>query len=111
MIVRLVKMTFRDEEVPRFQQLFDGWRRRIIAFHGCHKLELLHDASDPRIFFTHSEWESAADLDAYRNSPVFGDVWPVVKPLFAAPVEAWSLEREHTMVATPPQTDRKPPLA
>lgn len=97
MIVRLVKMTFRSGEIATFQQLFEGWRHRIIAFPGCRRLELLHDVSEPGIFFTHSEWDSEKDLEAYRNSAVFADVWPVVKGLFAARAEAWSLHREHSM--------------
>lgn len=97
MIVRLVKMTFRQEEVARFQELFESWRHRIIAFPGCLHLELLHDLQDPRVFFTYSEWRSAIDLEAYRRSAVFSEVWPVVKGLFEAPAEAWSMDREHRM--------------
>lgn len=97
MIVRVVKMTFRPEEVARFQDLFEGWRHRIIAFPGCQHLQLLHDLHDPRVFFTYSEWNGPADLEAYRRSAVFSEVWPVVKGLFAAPAEAWSLDREHRM--------------
>jgi quinol monooxygenase YgiN len=97
MITRLVKMTFRGEEVGRFQELFEGWRHRIIKSPGCHRLELMHDLNDPRIFFTHSEWESADDLEHYRRSATFAEVWPVVKALFAERAEAWSLEVEHRM--------------
>jgi len=99
MIVRLVKMNFRPEEVERFLDLFEGWRHRIIAFPGCRRLELLHDATEPGIFFTHSEWESPADLEAYRKSSTFADVWPVVRSLFAARAEAWTLHIEHRMNA------------
>jgi len=97
MIVRLVKMNFRPEEVGRFQELFEGWRHRIIAFPGCRKLELLHDTLEPGIFFTRSEWDSPEDLEAYRTSSTFADVWPEVRSLFAARAEAWTLHREHRM--------------
>ncbi|MBX2983325.1 MAG: antibiotic biosynthesis monooxygenase [Flavobacteriales bacterium] len=99
MIVRFVKMTFRPEEVEHFQELFEGWRHRIIATPGCRELELLHDISEPGVFFTRSEWESQDDLEAYRGSEVFAEVWPTVKSLFAAPAEAWSLHVEHRMNA------------
>lgn len=102
MIVRLVKMTFRQEEAAHFQALFNAWRHQIIAFPGCRKLELLHDATEPGTFFTRSEWDSAQALEQYRNSSVFADVWPVVKPLFAAKAEAWSLHREHHMHTAQP---------
>lgn len=100
MIVRIVKMTFREDEVTNFQELFEGWRHRIIAFPGCVHLQLLHDRKDPRIFFTYSVWEEEARLAAYRDSEVFASVWPVVKKLFAAPAEAWTVDREHTMAAS-----------
>ncbi|MCO6483717.1 MAG: antibiotic biosynthesis monooxygenase [Flavobacteriales bacterium] len=97
MIVRLVKMTFRRGEEERFQALFEDWRHRIIASPGCLLLELLHDAKDPRIFFTRSEWASADFLEGYRRSPVFAEVWPVVKAMFAEKAEAWSLCSEQLM--------------
>jgi quinol monooxygenase YgiN len=92
MIVRLVKMTFREGEVARFRELFEGWRKKIIAFRGCEQLELLQDRDDPRVFFTRSIWRGPADLEAYRTSTTFGEVWPVVKELFDAPPQAWTLE-------------------
>lgn len=102
MIVRLVKLTFHPEHVARFQELFEDWRHRIIAFPGCTHLELLHDVQRPGVLFTYSVWRSADDLEAYRNSDVFTSVWPVVKPLFAAPAQAWSTQREHAMDAPTP---------
>jgi quinol monooxygenase YgiN len=97
MVVRIVKMTFAPEHIGRFTELFEGWKPRIRAFPGCRHLELLHDAGDPRIFFTYSHWDGPDDLEAYRRSDVFGEVWPVVKTLFAAPTEAWTLHREHLL--------------
>ncbi len=95
MLIRIVKMTFRPEEVGHFQELFEGWKPRIRSFPGCRHLELLHDVNDARTFFTYSYWDGPNDLEAYRVSEVFASVWPVVKGLFAAPAEAWSVDREH----------------
>lgn len=97
MIVRLVKMTFKPGESDRFRELFEGWRHRIIRMPGCQRLDLLHDGSDPCIFFTHSEWVSAEHLEAYRHSDTFAEVWPIVKSMFAEKAQAWSLQREHEM--------------
>lgn len=94
MVVRIVKMTFREEHVPEFQRLFAGWKARIRAFPGCRHLELLHDTADPRVFFTYSHWDDADCLERYRRSAVFSEVWPTVKPLFAAPTETWTVARE-----------------
>ncbi len=93
MIVRIVKMTFKPAEVATFRTLFEGWKPRIRAFPGCQHLELLADVDDPGVFFTYSHWDGPSDLDAYRDSEVFASVWPTVKGLFAAPAEAWTLER------------------
>ena len=93
MVARIVKMTFRPAEVRRFRELFDGWSPRIRGFPGCRYLELLHDVDDPRVFFTYSHWDGPEDLEAYRVSPVFAEVWPVVKELFAEPAEAWTVQR------------------
>ena len=95
MIIRIVKMTFEPEHIGRFPALFVGWKPRIRSFPGCRHLELLHDVDDPRVFFTYSHWDGPSALEAYRVSDVFADVWPVVKALFAAPAEAWTVDREH----------------
>ncbi len=101
MIARVVRMCFRAEEAEAFLALFEGWRHRIIAMPGCLHLELLRDTDDPRIFFTYSLWRSADDLEHYRRSPVFAEVWPVVKALFDSPAQAWSCARLHPMDAMP----------
>ena len=97
MIVRIVKMTFRPEEVTRFQELFVDWKPQIRNFPGCLHLELLHDVNDPRIFFTYSHWDDPADLENYRVSEVFGSVWPKVKQMFDQPAQAWTVAREHVL--------------
>jgi quinol monooxygenase YgiN len=97
MVTRLVRMTFRPGEEARFEALFEGWRHRIRAFPGCRHLELWRDGRRPQVYFTYSLWDDAAALEAYRRSPVFAEVWPTVKALFAEPAEAWSVERLHRM--------------
>lgn len=97
MVIRLVKMTFKPGEADRFLELFEGWRHRIRAFPGCRHLDLWRDQQDPRVFFTHSHWDAPSDLEAYRRSSVFSEVWPTVKALFDAPAEAWTVERMQHM--------------
>ena len=41
---------------------------------------------------TLSFWNAQDDLDIYRKSALFGEVWPASKALFAAPPEAQSYE-------------------
>ena len=97
MIIRIVKLTIRSEEIANFQDLFTGWEPRIRSFPGCRYLALLHDVNDPRVFFTYSHWDGPDDLEGYRNSELFARVWPRTKALFAAPPEAWTVEREREL--------------
>jgi quinol monooxygenase YgiN len=91
-MLRLVKMTFRPEEVENFQKIFEENRNRIAAFPGCESVELRRDISTPEIFFTISKWRSAEDLEKYRKSELFAGVWSRTKILFASKAEAWSLD-------------------
>ncbi len=90
-ITRLVKMTFRKEEVETFQKIFSENKKFIAAFEGCLHLELQRDVNAPNIFFTISKWRSEKELDNYRNSELFKNVWAKTKVLFGEKAEAWSL--------------------
>ena len=92
MIRRLVKLTFREEEVPAFLALFERTKDRIRNFPGCRHLELWRECDQPNVFFTFSIWDSQSDLDQYRSSELFGQTWKQTKALFAAPPQAWSLD-------------------
>lgn len=90
-LIRIVKMTFRPEAIADFQQIFDERKERIAAAPGCDSVELLHD--DGNIFFTYSVWEDEVALETYRSSELFQSTWTLVKPLFAARPEAWSVRK------------------
>ncbi|ALD21403.1 putative quinol monooxygenase [Hymenobacter sp. DG25A] len=91
MLIRIVRMSFRPEAVVEFQAIFQQSEEAIRSRPGCLYLELWQDADTPTIFCTHSHWESAAALDAYRQSELFGQVWPATKRLFSAPPLAFSV--------------------
>lgn len=90
MIVRLVKLRFREIEVESFLNNFQEVKNKIRNFNGCHYLELLRDENDPCIFFTHSHWESNEALESYRNSDLFKNIWSETKIKFDGKPEAWS---------------------
>jgi autoinducer 2-degrading protein len=92
MFTRIVKMTFEIEFIPAFLDSFDKVKDKIRAFEGCEFLELYQDKKDPTIFFTYSRWRSEVDLDNYRNSELFQQVWSLTKSLFRAKAEAWSVD-------------------
>lgn len=92
MLIRIVRMSFRTEAVAEFEEIFRQSEAAIRSMPGCLHLELWRDVDNPAIFCTHSHWESAAALEAYRKSAVFGQVWPKTKRLFAAPPLAFSVQ-------------------
>lgn len=92
MLVRLVKLTLKKENIASFEQIFEETKDSIKGFSGCEHLELLKDLNNQNVFFTHSHWNSIEDLDYYRNSEFFKKVWTKTKVLFEEKAEAWSLE-------------------
>lgn len=94
MIIRVVRMTFKEDAVDQFLQIFDASKDKIRSFPGCQHLQLLADAHQPNIYSTYSIWEAEADLNVYRNSELFGKVWPETKLLFSAPPVAHSYKQE-----------------
>ncbi|MDQ7916141.1 antibiotic biosynthesis monooxygenase family protein [Mesonia sp. MT50] len=93
MIVRIVKMSFKEEEIENFLALFQSKKQYIRGFEGCTFLELYQDKHNPSIFFTYSYWESEANLESYRHSALFKEVWTATKIKFNAKPEAWSLDQ------------------
>lgn len=97
MIIRVVKMVFRLEEVEAFKILFEERKSLIRNFEGCTHLELWQDKNQPHLFITYSWWDSEAHLNAYRNSHFFDDTWALTKQKFAAKPEAWTVEQLHRL--------------
>ena len=91
-LIRIVKMTFHEKEIETFRHIFEERKERIASFPGCSNLELLHGGN---IFFTYSVWDDEASLEKYRNSELFRSTWALVKPLFSAKTEAWSVRKEY----------------
>lgn len=92
MIKRIVKMTFLPEHVPQFLELFDQVRDRIRDQPGCHHVELWRDIHSPNELMTYSIWESEEDLNAYRETALFEEVWRITKSYFADRAQAWSIQ-------------------
>ena len=91
MLKRIVKMTFRKEEVEVFKQIFANNWKLIRGFEGCSHVELLQDKNNPCVFFTYSIWKDEIAVENYRNSELFKRVWAGTKVLFDGKPEAWSL--------------------
>jgi quinol monooxygenase YgiN len=93
MLIRIVKLTLRKENIASFEQIFEETKDFIRNFEGCLSLELYQDREHPNIFFTYSHWEKEDNLDAYRTSDFFRNVWGKTKLLFDDKPEAWSVNR------------------
>lgn len=92
MIIRIVKMTFREEEIAPFLAKLATRQDRIRAFEGCSYLQVLQDKQHPNIIFSHSYWTDEAALNKYRTSAFFKETWQFTKPKFSDPAEAWTLQ-------------------
>lgn len=97
MFVRIVKLTIGEENISSFEKIFEQQKQTIRNFEGCSFLELYQDRNDPRIFFTYSYWESEENLEAYRQSDFFRNVWSKTRELFTAKPEAWSLNKKSSL--------------
>jgi heme-degrading monooxygenase HmoA len=71
MFIRIVKMSFHEENIPKFLENFDSIKEKIRGAAGNRFLELYQDKNNPSIFFTYSYWESENDLENYRKSAFF----------------------------------------
>ena len=91
MFVRIVKLSFHEEHIPAFLENFDLMKEKIRNVEGNRLLELYQDKTNKSIFFTYSNWETEQDLENYRNSELFYDVWTFTKKLFNGKPEAWSV--------------------
>ena len=92
MLLRIVRMTFREDKTDDFLSVFNSNSTRIRNFPGCEYLKLMRDHHHTNIFVTYSKWRSQADLDSYRDSELFASVWKTTKSYFAEKPVAFSLE-------------------
>lgn len=91
-------MSFHHENIPAFLENFDLMKEKIRNAPGNRLLELYQDKNNPEVFFTYSFWEEESDLENYRNSELFYDVWQFTKKLFNAKPEAWSVDQLVSLV-------------
>jgi autoinducer 2-degrading protein len=93
MFIRIVKMSFAEENIPAFLENFELIKEKIRNAPGNRLLELYQDKNNKCIFFTYSYWETDEDLENYRKSELFSTVWAFTKKLFNDKPEAWSVDK------------------
>ncbi|MGV6862691.1 MAG: putative quinol monooxygenase [Putridiphycobacter sp.] len=85
-------MTFKSEHIQDFESYFLSIQSKVAGQPGCHGVKLLKEQNGTGVFFTYSTWDSVEDLNAYRHTETFGQIWPTVKSWFAAKAEAWTVD-------------------
>ncbi len=93
MFTRIVKMQFKSERVDEFVQHFDSVKEKVRNQPGCRSVVLYQDKFESNVFFTYSLWENESDLESYRKSDFFKEVWQHTKQLFVNKPEAWSVDK------------------
>ena len=93
MFVRIVKMSFHPEHIEQFLANFEKKKQFIRNSPGCRLLELYRGKQDSNIFFTYSYWDKEEDLENYRHSKLFKEVWAETKVLFNDKPQAWSVDK------------------
>ena len=93
MLIRIVRMTFQEDKIDHFLEIFNRSKYLIRGFEGCQHLELLRDKNAPNVMLTYSYWLSEEHLNAYRGSDLFKTTWAATKALFADKAVAFSSER------------------
>ena len=98
MLVRIVKLSFHQDKIPAFLENFELVKNQIRNFPGNRLLELYQDKTNTSIFFTYSYWDSEEDLENYRKSELFTEVWDFTKQLFNDKPGAWSVDKLDRLV-------------
>jgi heme-degrading monooxygenase HmoA len=83
MLIRIVRMTFQEDRVEEFLEIFNRSKHLIRSFEGCQHLELWRDKNAKNMMLTHSYWLSEEHLNAYRDSTLFKTTWAATKVLFS----------------------------
>lgn len=91
MIVRIVKLHFHEDKIQDFLDFFEGIKWQVAKQPDCLGMKLLRDKDHQNIVFTYSHWKDEKALNTYRDSELFGQVWPTIKPWFKEKAEAWTV--------------------
>ena len=93
MIIRIVRMHFKEAGEGEFITIFHASKEAIRSFPGCTHLQLFKDINNEHTYTSWSHWLKEEDLENYRKSELFEKVWSKVKPLFSDRPQAFSLEK------------------
>lgn len=92
-MIRIVRLTFKEEFIQDFEQLFEERKHLIRAMNGCTHLALWADKQHAGVFYTYSIWQHADHLEEYRVSDLFQETWAQVKQWFKEKPLAFSADQ------------------
>ena len=92
MLIRIVRMTFQEDKIGDFLEIFNCSKHLIRSFEGYRHLELLRDKNAHNVMLTYSYWLSEEHLNIYRDSELFKTTWAATKVLFSDKPVAFSSE-------------------
>jgi Uncharacterized enzyme involved in biosynthesis of extracellular polysaccharides len=96
MIVRIVHLHIKKDQLTAFIAFFETKRALIFRQPGCLFLSMLQGAEDEQAVTTYSHWENVEALNNYRHSPLFGEIWPYTKSVMDQPPVAQSFYQRTT---------------
>jgi quinol monooxygenase YgiN len=91
-IIRIVRLSFHEDKVSEFIQIFKESKPKITSCDGCIHLALMRDHNHAHVYYTFSTWASNDALEKYRQSDFFKETWLKTKALFNAKAQAFTLE-------------------
>lgn len=68
MLVRIVKLQFKEEKINDFLLHFETVKWEVTNFPGCRGMKLLQDMDTPCLIMTYSVWDDEKTLENYKNS-------------------------------------------
>lgn len=85
-------MEFLPEKSDEFEACVKNITQRIANFEGCYAVRILRESDEGNVFFSYSYWRSKEDLEKYRKSDLFREIWPKTKAMFSSRAIAWTTE-------------------
>ncbi|MBI4648104.1 MAG: antibiotic biosynthesis monooxygenase [Bacteroidia bacterium] len=92
MITRIVKVSVHDSKIDDFVSFMESVRDHMLAFNGCEHWEVLNDKTNKNIFFSYSIWKSEKELEAYKYSTLYKQIWSTCKQWFTKESQAWTVD-------------------
>ena len=71
MLVRIVKLQFKEEKINDFLLHFETVKWEVTNFPGCRGMKLLQDLNTPSIIITYSVWDRETKLGIYDKKYIF----------------------------------------